>query len=86
MEAVQREEYVAHYDEGDDYQAPFIIRVSGTCEFVSEIHGRRIEFCEGWDNPGIVEFPTLEAALEAVDQVWELEPMHFSIETVLGDI
>ena len=79
--------------EDDRGNGPFMIRVGGTSQFVSDIQSgyysrfgspsQGIALVEGWDNPGIRIYNTMDAALEAADQVWEIEGFHTSIETVL---
>ena len=74
--------------EDDRGNGPFKIRIGGTSDFVKEINPTckkswppgRVFICEGWDNPNALSFPTLEDALEAADQVWDIEGYHTSIE------
>jgi hypothetical protein len=66
-----------------------MIRIGGTSEFISRIVGifdswpdGYIEAVEGWENPGSMKFRTMDDALTAADQVWNIEGFHTSIETV----
>ena len=76
--------------EDDRGKGPFKIRIGGTREFVSSIQagyysrwgspGKSVTLVEGWDNPAIICYKTMDEALEAADQVWEIEGFHTSIE------
>ena len=76
--------------EDDRGNGPFMIRIGGTNEFVSNIHtgyyarfgspAQGVTTVEGWDNPAIRIYPTMDAALRAADQVWDIEGFHTSIE------
>ena len=78
---------VTFYEDDRD-NGPFMIRIGGTNEFVSEIdpHCKRswppgnVEICEGWLNPNTMVFDTMDEALEAADKVWGIEGYHTSIE------
>jgi hypothetical protein len=80
---------VTFYEE-DRGNGPFMIRIGGTSEFVSEIdpHDKRswppgiVKFCEGWKNTKTLMFNTMDEALDAADKVWDIEGIHTSIETV----
>ena len=74
--------------EDDRGHGPFMIRIGGTSEFVSGIdpHDKRcsppgnVQICEGWNNSSTLTFDTMDEALFAADQVWDIEGFHTSIE------
>ena len=74
--------------EDDRQRGPFLIRIGGTSEFVSDIDPDwkrcwppgKVEVVEGWENPRALKFDTMDAALEAADHVWDIEGFHTSIE------
>jgi len=75
--------------EDDRGKGPFMIRIGGTRDFVSKIveifqawPNGYVETVEGWENPGSLKFKTLEAALTAADQVWNIEGFHTNVERV----
>ena len=76
--------------EEDRNTGPFKIRIGGTSEFVSEIDPDykrcwppgQVLVCEGWGNPKALTYPTLDEALHAADQVWNIEGFHTSIERI----
>jgi hypothetical protein len=76
--------------EDDRERGPFKIRIGGTSEFVSDIDPDwklawppgKVDIVEGWDHPGATVYETMDAALEAADQVWEIEGFHTSIEVI----
>jgi hypothetical protein len=80
---------VTYYEE-DRECGPFIIRVGGTNEFVSSIETgyysrfgapkKKVTLVEGWDNPTICSYQTMDEALKAAVQVWNIEGFHTSIE------
>ena len=78
---------VTFYEEDRD-RGPFKIRIGGTSEFVSEIDPDykrcwppgQVLTCEGWDNNSAIVFDTMEDALAAADEVWNIEGFHTSIE------
>jgi hypothetical protein len=78
---------VTFYEE-DRESGPFMIRIGGTSEFVSKIDANdkrswppgRVDLCEGWINPKALTFETMDEALEAADQVWNIEGFHTSVE------
>ena len=78
---------VTFYDD-DRGKGPFMIRIGGTSEFVSEIDPDwkrcwppgQVLMCEGWDSPAVMRFDTMDEALEAAAQVWDIEGFHTSIE------
>ena len=77
---------VTFYEE-DREKGPFTIRIGGTSEFVSKIvevfsawPDGYVEVVEGWENPNSMTFETMDAALTAADQVWNIEGFHTSIE------
>ena len=76
--------------EEDREKGPFMIRIGGTSEFVSEIDPDykrcwppgQVLTCEGWDNPQTLTYTSMDEALLAADLVWEIEGFHTSIEIV----
>lgn len=82
------------YHEDDRGKGPFMIRIGGTSEFVSDIRTgyysrfgsptQSVTLVEGWDNPNMRFYQTMDAALEAADLVWEIEGFHTSIEVKRG--
>lgn len=83
------------YYEDDRDKGPFVIRIGGTNEFVSDIQtgyyarwgspNESVTLVEGWDNPAIRTYRTLDSALAAADQVWDIEGFHTSIEAKGGN-
>jgi|TARA_R110001583_G_C5489642_1_gene394640 hypothetical protein len=82
---------VTFYEEDRD-NGPFTIRISGTKEFVSNIRdgyysrwgspGKCVTLVEGWDNPATIIYKTMDEAIRAATQVWEIEGLHTSIEVI----
>ena len=80
---------VTFYEE-DREKGPFMIRIGGTSEFVSEIDPDykrcwppgQVLTCEGWDNPQALTYASMDEALLAADLVWDIEGFHTSIEIV----
>jgi hypothetical protein len=78
---------VTFYEE-DREKGPFIIRIGGTSEFVSEIDPDwkrasppgKVEVVEGWTNRKALKFYTMDAAIKAACQVWNIDGFHTSIE------
>jgi len=78
---------VTFYDD-DRGNGPFMIRIGGTSEFVSEIDPDweravppgKVDLVEGWDNPNALRFDTMDDALEGGRQVVDIEGFHTSIE------
>jgi len=76
--------------EDDREKGPFTIRIGGTNEFVSDIDPDwkrawppgKVDVVEGWGNQKALKFDTMDEALEAADQVWDIEGFHTSIELV----
>ena len=64
------------------------IRLGGTNEFVSEIDPTwpracppgKVEFVKGWDNPSALVYETYEEAIDAADEVFDIEGFHTTIE------
>ena len=83
---------VTFYEDDRD-RGPFMIRIGGTSEFVSEIdpHWKRswppgkVELVEGWGHSRALKFSTMDEALSAADQVWDIEGFHTSIELMVGE-
>ena len=80
---------VTFYEDDRD-KGPFCIRIGGTSDFVSDIDAKykrcwppgKVDVVAGWDNPQALMFETMDAALEAADQVCAIEGFHTSIETM----
>lgn len=80
------------YYEDDRDKGPFMIRIGGTNDFVSSIQSgyysrwgspsKSVTLVEGWDNPAIRVYQSMNQALAAADQVWEIEGFHTSIEVI----
>ena len=80
------------FREDDRGNGPFMIRVGGTNEFVTNIQAGyysrwgspelSVTLCEGCNNPDILSYQTMNEALEAANQVWEIEGFHTSIEVI----
>lgn len=75
--------------EDDRGKGPYMIRIGGTSEFVSKIVGvferwpnGYIEVVAGWTSPASLKFETMDEALVAADEVWNIEGFHTSIEMV----
>ena len=74
--------------EDDRSGGPFMIRIGGTSDFVSDIDPDwkrcwppgKVDVCNGWDNPDALKFETMDDALAAADHVWNIEGYHTSIE------
>jgi len=74
--------------EADRQNGPFKIRIGGTSEFVSDIDPHfsrswppgKVEVTKGWDSEQILQFKTMDDALAAASQVWNIEGFHVSIE------
>jgi len=74
--------------ESDREDGPFVIRIGGTNEFVSEIDPDwdrafppgKVEVVKGWNNSRALRFDTMVAAIDAAVQVWDIEGCHTSIE------
>ena len=77
--------HVTFYED-DRGNGPFMIRIGGSKDFVSVLDPHwagGVELCEGWGNPKALVFNTMDEALKAADQVWDIEGFHTSIERVL---
>ena len=76
-----------HEDQRD--KGPFSIRIGGSNDFVSKIdpNDRRsippgsVSLVQGRTHPDVIQFDTLDDALEAGSQVFQIEGFHNSIET-----
>tara|TARA_Y100001970_G_scaffold236138_1_gene295608 strand:- start:783 stop:1064 length:282 start_codon:yes stop_codon:yes gene_type:complete len=83
---------VIWHDE-DRGSGPFILRQSGTSNFVIEINyhtiyysrwgnpRQSVVFGEGWDNPKALSYQTMEEAIEAGRRVFEIEGIYVQVET-----
>ena len=78
------------FHEDDREKGPFKIRIGGTSEFVSDIDPDwkrawppgKVEVVKGWENSKALVYDTMDSALEAADQVWDIEGFHTSIEVI----
>jgi hypothetical protein len=78
----------AQYFEEDREKGPFMIRIGGTSEFVSDIDPDwkrawppgKVEVVEGWNNRKALKFGTMDDAIKAAVQVWDIEGFHTTIE------
>ena len=78
------------YFEEDRDKPPFRIRIGGTSEFVSMIDPTwkrawppgKVEVVQGWDNERALIFQTLDEAINAAVNVWNIEGFHTSIESM----
>jgi len=77
---------VTFYEE-DRGHGPFMIRLGGTRDFVSKIvevfsawPDGFIETVEGWEHTEALKFETMDEALVAAEQVWDIEGFHTSVE------
>lgn len=71
------------YLEEDRDRGPFMIRIGGTSDFVSDVDKHwagGVKICEGWSNPEALKFSTMDEALEVAEQVWDIEGFHTTIE------
>ena len=78
--------------ESDRHKGPFIIRISGTSNFVTSVQtgyysrwgtpGKKVVIEQGWDNKNNLSFDTIDEALKVADQVWKLEGFRTSIEAM----
>ena len=76
--------------ETDRQNWPFAIRIGGTNEFVSDIDPDfnqnwppgKVEVVKGWSNEKALQFKTMDDALLAASQVWDIEGFHTSIEAM----
>ena len=74
----------------DSDHGPYGLRISGTSEFVSGIDPDdpssmppgSITTVEGWDNPLVLNFDTLDEALEAGREAWIADNCHISVESL----
>ena len=79
--------------EDDREKGPFTIRIGGTSEFVSNIDPDwkrawppgKVEVVEGWGNRKALVFKTMDDAIKAAVQVWQIEGFHTSIEALRRD-
>ena len=79
------------YHKEDIGNGPFILRQSGTNNFVTNITtnyysrfgnpAAHVVFGKGWDNPSLLVYRTMEDAIEAAIAVYEIEGTFISIET-----
>jgi hypothetical protein len=84
-------DYGIDYNDEDGIRGPFMIRIGGTSEFVTEINEDYklawppglVETEPGWTNPKALKYETMEEALTAAMSVWEIEGCHTSIEKIV---
>lgn len=80
------------FHEEDRENGPFTIRIGGTNEFVSDIDPEwarswppgKVELVEGWENSDSLQFNTMDEAVAAAVQVWEIEGFHASVEPTIN--
>jgi hypothetical protein len=80
---------ITYYEE-DRGHGPFVLRQSGSNNFVTEINtsyysrfgnpAESVVFGKGWDNPKNISFKTMKKALEAAEHVFRIEGIHISVE------
>ena len=81
------------YFEDDRENGPFMIRIGGTSEFVSDIDPDwkrswppgKVEVVKGWSNRKALKFNTMDAAIRAACKVWNIEGFHCEIEATRRD-
>ena len=84
-------EYGINYNDEDGTQGPFMIRIAGTSEFVTQIDEAYklawppglVTVEPGWENPRNLKYKTMEEALKAAMSVWEIDGCHTSIEKIV---
>lgn len=75
--------------EDDRGGGPFKIRIGGTSEFVSNVDPNwerawppgKVDVVIGWENPLALTYETMDSAIKAAVQVWDIEGFHTSIES-----
>tara|TARA_B100000131_G_C17803139_1_gene486400 strand:- start:365 stop:637 length:273 start_codon:yes stop_codon:yes gene_type:complete len=82
---------ITYYEE-DRGNGPFMIRVGGTNKFITKIQtgyysrwgtpSKSVSMESGWDNKNNLRYQTMDEALKAAKQVWDIEGVHTSIERV----
>lgn len=83
---------VTCYEEDRD-NGPFMLRIGGSNEFVSEIDPDcpsswppgRVEVVEGRSHSEAMRFPDMDGAIFAATQVWDIEGFHVIIEPTLPE-
>ena len=78
------------YNNEDRGKGPFILRQSGTSNFVSKVNigyygrfgtpGESACLVKGWDNPDIAIYSSLDLAIESANHVSRIEGIHISVE------
>ena len=83
---------VTYYEEDRTNGAPFLVRIGGSNEFVSDIDPDfkmnqppgKVELVEGWGHPDSLKFADMDAALGAAVQVWDMEGFHVTVEPTVS--
>ena len=78
------------WHEEDRDGGPFMVRISGTRDFVSIIDPDcdrswprgNVKTVDGWDNPLAMKYNSLDEAKDAGASVWEIEGFHNSVEAI----
>ena len=78
------------YRKEDRGKGPFVLRQSGTSNFVTNINtsyysrfgspAEKVELQEGWGNPAALSFKTMDQAIAAAKEAYKIEGYYFSIE------
>jgi len=79
-----------YWSEDDRDKGPFVIRLGGTSEFVSNINPHdemswppgRVDFVKGWENSASLTYEEMDDAIKAASQVWDIEGFHTSVEAL----
>lgn len=80
MSLKRKEGIGVYWSEEDRDNGPFMIRIGGTKDFVSKIGPRQVELVSGWSNRDSLHFKTLDEAIDAAEQVWNIEGFHVQVE------
>lgn len=86
---MKHHEGVIYHDE-DRGKGPFVLRQSGTSNFVTKIKtgyysrfgspAEAVELKEGWGNPAALSYQTMDKAIAAAKEAYRIEGYYFSIE------
>ena len=88
---MNQKKYIGVFWTSDDLDCgPFVLRLCGTNSFVSKIDPTDISYfpagsvdtVTGWDNPIMLQFPTMDDAIRAGAQAWEFEGCHIHVEAL----
>jgi len=87
---MEHREGVIYRDE-DRGKGPFVLRVSGTSDFVTGIKtgyysrfgspAEAVEVQAGWGNPAALSFQTMDKAIAAAEEAFRIEGCYLSVET-----